>query len=38
MTTWFTSDYHLNHPRILELDKRPFGNTKEMAEIILMND
>lgn len=30
MTTWFTSDLHLGHRRIIELSYRPFASVEEM--------
>ena len=35
MTTFFTSDTHLGHARIIELSKRPFANVDEMNEAII---
>lgn len=35
MKTWFTSDSHLGHKRILELTKRPFASVEEMDEAII---
>jgi len=33
-TTWFTSDYHLYHNRIISLSSRPFSSVMEMNEEI----
>jgi len=35
--TWFTSDLHLSHVRILELCNRPFADVDEMNEAIIDN-
>ena len=35
--TWFTSDLHLGHIRILELCNRPFADVDEMNEAIIGN-
>lgn len=32
---WFTSDYHLEHAKIIELCGRPYANIKEMHEDII---
>lgn len=37
MKYYFTSDYHLNHPKIIEYSKRPFRNIEEMNETIINN-
>lgn len=37
MTTWFTSDLHLGHARIIELCNRPFSSVDEMNERIIEN-
>lgn len=37
MTTWFTSDTHFGHKRIIELAKRPFASLEEMDNIIINN-
>lgn len=37
MTTFFTSDLHLGHARIIELCKRPFNNVEEMNQKIVEN-
>ncbi len=35
MTTWFTSDWHFGHQRILKLCNRPFNTIQEMDEQII---
>lgn len=35
MTTWFTSDLHLGHSRIIELSGRPFADVDEMNRTII---
>jgi calcineurin-like phosphoesterase family protein len=35
MTTWFTSDLHLGHARIIELCNRPYADVREMNEEII---
>lgn len=35
--TWWTSDWHFNHERIIELCQRPFGSVEEMNETIIEN-
>lgn len=35
MTVWFTSDWHLNHQKILQLCNRPFKTIQEMDEQII---
>src|SRR6478735_6424608 len=35
--TWFTSDTHFEHARIIELSNRPFGDVKAMGAEILRN-
>ncbi len=35
MKTWFTSDTHFGHARIIELSGRPFDSVAEMNEAIL---
>jgi calcineurin-like phosphoesterase family protein len=37
MTTFFTSDTHFGHARIIELSNRPFKSVQEMNEIIVHN-
>lgn len=37
MTTWFTSDTHFGHARIIELCNRPFANVDFMREMIVNN-
>jgi len=37
MSTWFTSDTHFGHERILELESRPFASTAEMNEALIDN-
>lgn len=37
MSTWFTSDTHFGHERILELENRPFASTAEMNEALIDN-
>lgn len=37
MTTWFTSDPHYGHKRIIELCNRPFANVEEMNEKLIEN-
>lgn len=32
MTTWFTSDWHLGHKRIIELSERPFRDLDHMHD------
>jgi len=32
---WFTSDWHLNHSRIIEFSKRPFKNIEQMNDHII---
>lgn len=34
---WFTSDYHLDHEKALDLDERPFGNLREMWDTLINN-
>lgn len=34
-TTWFTSDQHFGHARIIELCGRPFSSVEEMDEVII---
>ena len=36
-TTWFISDTHFEHARIIELSNRPFGDVKAMGSEILRN-
>jgi calcineurin-like phosphoesterase family protein len=46
MNTWFTSDHHFGHARIIEYCERPFGDVNEMNvkmtnywnELIMPND
>jgi calcineurin-like phosphoesterase family protein len=35
MTTWFTSDTHFGHARIIELADRPFASVEEMNEALV---
>lgn len=35
--TFFLSDHHLGHPRILTMPARPFATLEEMAETIIAN-
>ncbi len=35
MTTWFTSDTHFGHARIIELCNRPFKDVNHMNEIMI---
>lgn len=37
MTTWFTSDTHFGHARIIELSNRRFGSVDEMNEALVDN-
>jgi len=37
MTTWFSSDYHFGHERILSLSNRLFVNVNHMNEAIINN-
>ena len=37
MTTWFTSDLHLNHRAAIRMCERPFENVEEMNETIIRN-
>lgn len=37
METWFTSDLHLGHVRIIELCNRPFADVREMNRAIIEN-
>lgn len=35
MTTWFTSDTHFGHARIVELARRPYSNVREMDKALI---
>lgn len=35
MTTYFTSDWHLGHAKILELSQRPFADVYQMNRVII---
>lgn len=35
MTTWFTSDQHFGHTRIIEYVKRPFSSVDEMDDVMI---
>lgn len=37
MTTWYTSDTHFSHARIIELCGRPFKDTAHMNEVLINN-
>ena len=37
MTTWFTSDWHLDHNNIIKYCDRPFENKSKMNKTILSN-
>ncbi len=37
MTSWYTSDLHLGHTRIIELSGRPFADVDEMNRAIIRN-
>lgn len=37
MRTWFTSDLHLGHQRIIELCNRPYSSVEEMDEALIEN-
>lgn len=37
MTTFFTSDTHYHHSRIIEYSKRPFKDVEEMNEALITN-
>jgi calcineurin-like phosphoesterase family protein len=37
MTTFFTSDTHFSHARIIDLCNRPFGSVTEMNEMLVHN-
>ena len=37
MTTFFTSDTHFGHARIIDLCNRPFGSVTEMNEMLVHN-
>lgn len=37
MTTWFTSDTHFGHARIVELSDRPFQDVQHMNEMLIKN-
>jgi calcineurin-like phosphoesterase family protein len=37
METWFTSDLHLGHQRIIELCDRPYSNVDEMNQALIDN-
>jgi calcineurin-like phosphoesterase family protein len=34
---WFSSDWHLNHIKTIELSQRPFNSVEEMNDLILFN-
>lgn len=35
--TWFTSDWHLGHAKVIEFEKRPFGSVDEMNQALIEN-
>jgi calcineurin-like phosphoesterase family protein len=35
VSVFFTSDWHLNHDKILEYAKRPFGSIEQMNEVLI---
>lgn len=37
MATYYTSDLHLGHERVIELCNRPYGSIKQMNEAIIYN-
>lgn len=37
MTTWFTSDLHFGHARVIEYSNRPFRNVDEMDAALIDN-
>lgn len=37
VNTWFTSDLHLNHSKIIEYCNRPFSSVEEMNESLINN-
>jgi len=37
MKTWFSSDWHLNHVKVIRFDGRPFATVEEMNETIIQN-
>jgi calcineurin-like phosphoesterase family protein len=37
MTTWFSSDYHFGHERIITLSDRPFRDVQHMNEMLIKN-
>ncbi len=37
MNTFFTSDLHLGHPKVIQYSERPFKDVKEMDEALINN-
>ena len=37
MTTWFTSDLHLNHRAVIRMNNRPFEDVRQMNDTIIQN-
>lgn len=35
--TFFTSDLHIGHDKVIQYSKRPFNNLREMEEVIIRN-